>query len=1024
MKNKKHIDKTEHKNNENRIEHLEKNKEIRHKLIKNEILIVCIIIALLVATVAWLVSNKNAQAKSTELTAVGVPFYLATKESDDGAEDDILHNKLNVMKGTKTESYNGENYFIVENGIISMQIDSDNNMNNQQSNANGLKPGASGKITFYVIPKKRGCKEFSLSIKLIPYKTTDNKTDTSPLQSNVELILNEIKNGSVATNSNRVLYTTTNATNFNIENKMSTYKRQMDNTTFDSDFRVLVVNGTSDSITKDITDYLNLITNGGYSSAVENESVDVVSQNYKFESGKFIINNDAKKYSLRISKGSKSISYSMGNDYDNGKDQFTLLNVTFKSGNHSYAVYVPMVVRRIVQIDFSATLSEESIFTSSAYDNLQSHVLVDYDSYMTGCLTWAYDQSQGEIVVFDWQSYMEAGADLTKGFGKTVQFEFLKQTEYLPPGTKLTLIDTMNQDKMYSYDIAAEDIKKDGTFSIALSNFTDENNKSYKEKAISVLYGADATIDSNGRFVKAKEGENATVITANGEKYRLKTGEEDESKDTYSITLENQGKAVDENFYLIVNVPKNKAEAAKIEGINGAIKTIVNTEAAPCSVLQVRRFDNHTIDDGRSTESTFSILSAYTQELVDESSDGVKKLRTSSDAAFTDTDRKVTINLLDKISFNSNQAYGDDDKLYQEFLITPYNDSVMESFQEDSTSANVSFSVYSQNSTGEKTYYSYDNANKKLIQSNSSAIACSYNVQTTQDRLKLVMGTENSEDAAIDLSEIRKAIASETGSKICIEAEIKMTLSDISISKLVPSSKLVSGKPETFMNFQFVSRLSKSKTTFNESSWRVTSDGTGKYYRDDTGYVDMSFSGDDKQQLGINLNNLPYSGPQTIEGTVAIDFRQMDGWESIIKNAKEIQFSFELKQKKDTKEYTKLNKPSSYIAGLEVGELNSSTEEYNYSSIYESWSWSQKNNSGFNNMQEGIFRLPVKWKVKVDSEDGTFYYANYRLVVNVSLIDQNDNKIKFFVADNDKNIRQTDVLTDFVTYTVARIVVE
>ena len=45
MKNKKHIDKTEHKNNENRIEHLEKNKEIRHKLIKNEILIVvnCII---------------------------------------------------------------------------------------------------------------------------------------------------------------------------------------------------------------------------------------------------------------------------------------------------------------------------------------------------------------------------------------------------------------------------------------------------------------------------------------------------------------------------------------------------------------------------------------------------------------------------------------------------------------------------------------------------------------------------------------------------------------------------------------------------------------------------------------------------------------------------------------------------------------------------------------------------------------------------------------------------------------------
>ena len=52
------------------------------------------------------------------------------------------------MKGTKTESYNGEKYFIVENGIISMQIDSDNNMNNQKSNNSGLMPGASGKITF------------------------------------------------------------------------------------------------------------------------------------------------------------------------------------------------------------------------------------------------------------------------------------------------------------------------------------------------------------------------------------------------------------------------------------------------------------------------------------------------------------------------------------------------------------------------------------------------------------------------------------------------------------------------------------------------------------------------------------------------------------------------------------------------------------------------------------------------------------------------------------------------------------
>ena len=144
MKNKKDIYKTTDKYEKNVGQ---SEKDTRHKLIENGISTICVGIALLVATIAWLSSNMDTQVKSTEISVGGTSFYLATKASSNGAEDDILHNKLNVVKGTKTETYNGEKYFIVENGIISMQIDSDNNMNNQKSNNSGLMPGASGKIT-------------------------------------------------------------------------------------------------------------------------------------------------------------------------------------------------------------------------------------------------------------------------------------------------------------------------------------------------------------------------------------------------------------------------------------------------------------------------------------------------------------------------------------------------------------------------------------------------------------------------------------------------------------------------------------------------------------------------------------------------------------------------------------------------------------------------------------------------------------------------------------------------------------
>lgn len=842
-----------------------------------------------------------------------------------------------------------------------------------------------------------------------------NYDSSGAVKNNVDRICQEKEANKVEENSGRVLYTTTGVKNFDSSHKMSTYQiqqKKIEQTKmagFSNDFRVLLVSGSSAQ--SDIEQYLNLLTNGGYSKAVSQAGVTANSETYQWDGSTF---KDTKTSSLTVSNSGKtSLSYALGRSYDNGNDQFTLLTVTFTSGTHTQVVYVPIIVRRIVEVNFKATLNEESIFRDKAYDDLKEHVLVEYGSNMTGYLTWTYNKSGKETTEYDWQSYMESGANLTRGFEKTIIFDC--SDGYLPAGARITLIDTQNQDHTYYYTVTKDD-KTDKKVEIALSAFCDASGKAYANTAVSKLYDATAKEDVAGRFVEAEPAEQATVAvsTSDGTKYYRLKKEEDKEKQTFTIELNNK-KAVEENFYMVVNVLEESAEKSNISSINGAVNSNVTT-SAPCSITKVRRGDESG-DSGNNTESTFSILSSYTQNLVDQSEDYVLLLN--------DTNKTVNISLLDTITFDKSQAYGAEDKLYQDFMITPYNNEQALTFLQDAgTKGTVSFQVYTEDGTV-KHYYTYRNG--ALRQTTEGPLNCaSYEWTSQEGRMNLVLGTRNSKDAAIDLSKVRTDIMNAKGDpKIYVQLTMSLTLSDSSYNELVPASSLDNGQPKNSLRLDYVSRLAKSADNLSESTWRGSCNGSSRYYKAESGCLNLNFEGDDIRQLGINLNDLSNSKPQVIDATASIDFNKWSGWKEAMEEAEKITFTFHLEQKDNEKKYKKVS-IKDYLAYMKVGIWNQKDYEYKENLIQKdeqnnSWSFTQtKANGEFANLKDGIFSLPVEYAVKISADQKDFQYANYRLFVEVSMYDKSNKSLS--IPNNPDNPNETvPSLSDYMTYTVARV---
>lgn len=434
---------------------------------------------------------------------------------------------------------------------------------------------------------------------------------------------------------------------------------------------VLVLSGNDSDTVKD---YLNLVTNGGYSDALRlnaggshvSATVDV----FQLENGVFVKQTNVTDQALDVKGSGSSLSISANSNWDNGKGRFNLLTVTFTEAGQSYRVMVPIIVKRVFEINFTATYSEGSNFNSVDYSSkYNKHVLISSGEVMTGYLTWTYNKAYAQETEYGWNTHLASGGDM-RPLNKRIVFG--GERGALPAGTQLTLVDTAHNNKEYHYTVP----EGGAATSVALTDFVDSSEKShYTEQWLSETMGAAASVpeDGSGSWVKLTNKEltdeknvkktEAELIGIAGAKigndyYRVKT--DADKKPFYSLTVPKKKpgeQPKSESFYLVVRTPKNSAD------VNGYTGTSVTTTSVNTHINYVLRKDEvkDSLDSHENTASTYSVATNFQHNLVDKTSaDGNTSI---SQMAVKGTTYPLDMNVSDTITF-SEQEYTSSDALY------------------------------------------------------------------------------------------------------------------------------------------------------------------------------------------------------------------------------------------------------------------------------------------------------------------------------------------------------------------------
>lgn len=833
------------------------------------------------------------------------------------------------------------------------------------------------------------------------------------------------------------------STSFDFNSMISTYNTNQTNKA-ESDFPVVQI---SSGNTDKVSDYLDILTNGGFSAANKVNSakdihVTATAVVYQYKGGKFVkaLNEDNTPVTPAFkvnTDASGKITFSTTTDYDNERDRFTLLTVTFTEEGHHYNVFVPVLVRRMLEMDFMATLTYGTDFNASDYNGLITHVLESFGSPITGYLTYRYNSDMGKYTEYGWQSYINVGGNVMD-MKKSIKFAIDK--ENLPAGTQLTLVDA--KDKRAYYYTATGKEASNGNVLIALSSFADSQGNPYQEPSISELIQAKASdqggnklfikVDENGKPENAKDEDGRkypepTVrikneTTGKYEYYRLAVSGETA---THSITVNEAGlkgtggvSDITENYYLVINVPKNAAN----DILNGSIQTVVES-VVPHRVHHLERGTSKE-DLHSNTQSTYVLSSGYQQSLTESTT--ISELHKEISAA----DSSLLVDVVDKITFPNGQAYNDSDELYLRIvgsLQKTLNGTTSGEQFPSGTTGTAEFYVYNE---GQTTYYQYTNGS--WSPSSEKSVAVQYTWTSDGGNMELPLGeqTENGVEP-ISLQAVRTAIKGiQNTNQSTFYVEVRMTV-NIPASGLdvIPESKFTEGSgPMDYVKLAYSSQLSTVSRSLAYSNNRASCSNTKtEYYRIEPTGAKLTYEADTIDQLGINLLDPQYLDVSKehalIDTTAVYSLASMKNLDDALKNSTGIRFTLTLAPKNTASGSTMedyadaLTNANDYLA-IELKSKDSG--EVTYDNGKGTWSWTVPQSTYWSNgniktdsvFDGSVLTQAIQLKVNAANvELNNHYYSNYKVVLTAEIV-------------KDENAIDGTHQVDNIIYTLARINME
>lgn len=821
------------------------------------------------------------------------------------------------------------------------------------------------------------------------------------------------------------------------------------------DFPVLMITGNESD---KIENYLDIVTNGGYSQAKKlngtngtHVTAEAKVYNYNAATGKFIASNDTPALQIN-NNGKNQMSFQAdATDYDNQKNRFTLLTVTFAENGHEYHVQVPIIVRRVLEIDFTATLSYGTHFKADDYANLTGHILDSFGNAMTAYLTYAYNSSLGEVSAFGWQNYVDAGGDVTQDFAKSI--EFYLQRGKIPAGTQLTLVDCQDKNKKAYFYTVTEEEEKQNRLEFLYSNFqASDGVTAYKNLSIGEALEAKAEKSGSGKFIAVNaDGKpldvNGNIVDNIGTPvsgisptvkiddryYRLPQDGEDVSKlDKYTVTMDDH--IHNENYYLVITFP----ETAGKEPINGYITTNVNGNI-PMHLTDTLRQKNYNgkgqTDSHSDTASTFQISSGYTQSLEDQDT------RNPARKEIKLGDSALKVDILDTITFSNEQFYNSTDNLFLKFtgnlsIVTSENgtEKVDTSQFPAGTKGKVRFYVYSK-SRDHTTYYKYDSSTHNWKQVSVEGAAVEYPWISEGYHMELLLSEDGTPEKAVNLQQIRSIVKGNNQSgnstfyvKAVLDAELPAAGLDV-----IPAASLVKDAPEEYAKLGYVSQISTEKESLAYSSNRalLTYDQTNvKYYRNSSVKSTLTYDADDVNQLGINPydlgQNLDRDKKNVIISTTAeYDLSMIPKMETLLRDSKEVRFLLTVSQKDEkdgnTENYkTPLTRDAKDYMDIKLVSPGASEVQFDETTGIWSWSipkevyWDEQNSKlkTTDGVFDGdVFIQNLNLLVCLDNvEEKQHFYSNYKVELRAEIVDKNST-----ASD------QPDPESDYLIYTLAKI---
>lgn len=773
-----------------------------------------------------------------------------------------------------------------------------------------------------------------------------------------------------------------------------------------NDFPVLMIPGND---TTTVEKYLNIVTNGGFSDArrLNGSAKHVTATAEVFslaDNGAFVKDATASQTpTLKVlNNGTSSMVFRASTDWDNERGRFTLLTVTFSEAGQSYRVQVPIIVKRMLEIDFTATYSEGANFKASDFETqYDKHVLVSSGDTMTGYLTWTYGSARGEPVAYGWNTLLEAGGSMGP-LNKSITFGAT-----LPKGTQLTLVDTANNNREYHCTVGAG-----GAASVKLTEFVDASKKAYVEPWLSETVGVKAKEDKeNGAWVKladdeVKDKSQAELAKMAGAKvdgayYRARTSS-DATGTFYTLSVAKE-EPKSENFYLVVRTPAGSA------GVNGYTATTVDTslnEHINYLLRGKKAADDKAAEDGhQNTASTYSVTSNYTHDLIDSNEGGIKQM------VLHDVTYPLAMKVSDTVKFDSNQQYTSSDELYYQLdsSLVNYEGGKAAGAHGYPTGTQGTYSFYV--TVGGK-YYTWNGS--KWIDAGTSptpAIAAK-DWSATGGDMSLVLADASGK--AIDLSGIRE-IAKNHNSQFTITMKANLAMTEPACQAGIIASQ--NGGTDKYTKPNYRAHLSTHAETLSTSSNSAYIDGIAGYYRMDVGSSTIALEASKKSQLGINIDDL-----KSADGEIALvgtyDLSKLAGAEAMISNASTVTYTLSLqKRRQDDDRYDAVDNISSYITvlgsdKLANGSLSADGKNYVFTD--------SKGTGGAFATRDGnslAFKHAFRVKVNTNVEGENQTYANYRLVLTANIMTGN------VVDDTPVNVSNLDGYShsDYVTYTLARI---